>query len=92
MRRTREDWWQTVAVRRDEFLLMACLFVQSLPRFPKKAREAIAMLDEVERTLKRIPKSHYLRREGIQGIAHARAVAASAGLKPDPSYYSGTLA
>jgi hypothetical protein len=34
------------------------------------------MLDEVEGMLKRIRKSHYLRREGMQGIAHARAVAA----------------
>ncbi len=60
---------------------VACLYVQSLPRFPEKARQAFAMLDAVEQTLKRIRKSHYLRREGMQGIAHARAVAASAGLK-----------
>ncbi len=63
-------------------LNVACLYVQSLPRFPGKARHAFAILDEVEQTLKRIRKSHYLRREGMQGIAHARAVAASAGLKP----------
>lgn len=40
------------------------------------------MLDEVEGMLKRIRKSHYLRREGMQGIAHARAVAAAAGITP----------
>ena len=62
-------------------LNVACLYVQSLPRFPEKARQAFAMLDAVEQTLKRIRKSHYLRREGMQGIAHARAVAVSAGLK-----------
>jgi hypothetical protein len=61
---------------------VACLFVQSLPRFPERARQAFAMLDEVERMLKRIRKSHYLRREGMQGIAHARAVAAAAGITP----------
>jgi hypothetical protein len=60
---------------------VACLYVQSLPRFPEKARQAFAMLDAVEQTLKRIRKSHYLRREGVQGVAHARAVAASAGLR-----------
>ena len=64
-------------------LNVACLYVQSLPRFPGKARHAFVMLDGVEQTLKRIRKSHYLRREGMQGIAHARAVAASAGLKPN---------
>ncbi|WP_225410587.1 hypothetical protein [Stigmatella hybrida] len=62
---------------------VACLYVQSLPRFPQKARQAFAMLDGVEQILKRIRKSHYLRREGMQGLAHARAVAASAGLTPD---------
>jgi hypothetical protein len=62
---------------------VACLYVQSLPRFPEKARQAFAMLDGVEQSLKRIRKSHYLRREGMQGIAHARAVVASAGLKRD---------
>ncbi len=61
---------------------VACLFVQALPRFPERARQAFAMLDEVEGMLKRIRKSHYLRREGMQGIAHARAVAAAAGLPP----------
>lgn len=63
-------------------LHVACLFVQSLPRFPERARQAFAMLEGVEGTLKRIRKSHSLRREGMQGIAHARAVAAAAGITP----------
>ena len=61
---------------------VACLFVQALPRFPERTRQAFAMLEEVEGMLKRIRKSHYLRREGMQGIAHARAVAAAAGITP----------
>ncbi|WP_037583143.1 hypothetical protein [Stigmatella aurantiaca] len=61
---------------------VACLYVQSLPRFPKKALQAFAMLNDVERRLQRIAKSHYLRREGMQSIAHARAAAAASGISP----------
>lgn len=61
---------------------VACLFVQSLPRFPQRARQAFAMLAEAERMLKRLRRSHPLRSEGMQGIAHARAVAAAAGITP----------
>ncbi len=61
---------------------VACLFVQSLPRFPQRARQAFAMLVETERMLKRIRKSHPLRSEGMQGIAHARALAGAAGITP----------
>ncbi len=61
---------------------VACLFVQSLPCFPKKAREAFAMIEEVERKLRRIPKSHYLRREGMQAVTHARGIAEAAGIAP----------
>jgi len=61
---------------------VACLYVQSLSRFPAKAREAFAMLDDVERRLKRIPKNHYLRREGLSSTAKARAVAAASGISP----------
>jgi hypothetical protein len=53
-----------------------------LPRFPKKARHAFAMLADIERRLRRIAKSHYVRREGLKSIAHARAVAASCGITP----------
>ena len=59
---------------------VACLFVQALPHFPKRARQAFAMLAEVERLMKRLRKSHHLRREGTKSIAHARAVAASSGI------------
>ncbi|WP_225413711.1 hypothetical protein [Stigmatella hybrida] len=61
---------------------VACLYVQSLHRFSTKARQAFDMLADVERRLKRIPKSHSLRKEGMQSIAHARAVAAAAGFTP----------
>ncbi len=61
---------------------VACLFVQALPRFPERARQAFAMLEDVERMLQRIRKSHHLRQEGMQGLAHARAVAAAAGITP----------
>ena len=61
---------------------VACLYVQSLPRFPEKARQAFALLSDVERRLKRIPKSHYLRREGMRSIDHARAVASASGISP----------
>ncbi len=62
---------------------VACLFVQSLPRFPEKAPQAFAMLREVERMALRIRKTHYLRTEGLQAIAHARRVAEAAGIKPE---------
>ncbi len=58
---------------------VACLFVQSVPSFPKKAREAFAMLEEAERKLRHTSKSHYLRREGMQAITHARSLAEAAG-------------
>lgn len=61
---------------------VACLFVQALPRFPKQARQAFAMLASVERRLERVRKAHHLRREGTKSIAHARAVAASSGIHP----------
>jgi hypothetical protein len=63
-------------------LHVACLYVQSLQRFPEKARQAFAMLNDVERRLKRIPKSHSLRREGMRSIAHARAVAEASSISP----------
>jgi hypothetical protein len=61
---------------------VACLFVQALPRFPKQAQQAFAMLAAVERRLERVRKAHHLRREGTKSIAHARAVAASSGISP----------
>jgi hypothetical protein len=61
---------------------VVCLFVQSLPRFPEKAPQAFALLREVERMALRIRKTHYLRKEGLQAIVHARRVAEAAGIKP----------
>lgn len=63
-----------------DYVHVACLFVQALPRFPKQARQAFTMLAEVERLLGRVGKGHHLRREGTKSVAHARAVAASAGI------------
>jgi hypothetical protein len=63
---------------------VACIYVQSLPHFPEKAPQASALLSKVERMVLRIRKSHYLRREGLQAIAHARRVAESAGINPAP--------
>ncbi|SEU31241.1 hypothetical protein [Stigmatella erecta] len=60
---------------------VACCFVQALPGFPEKAPRAFAELTSVEQALKRIRKSHYLRREGMASIVHARNVAEAAGLK-----------
>ena len=65
-----------------DYVHVACLFVQALPRFPKQARRAFAMLAEVEGRLGRVRKGHHLRREGTKSIAHARAVAASSGIVP----------
>lgn len=61
---------------------VACLYVQALPRFPWKAPQAFSLLSEVERVVVRIRRDHYLRREGLQAIEHARRVAASAGINP----------
>jgi hypothetical protein len=64
---------------------VACIYVQALPRFPQKAPQAFSLLSEVERMVLRIRKDHYLRREGMQAIEHARRVAESAGIKPAPA-------
>jgi hypothetical protein len=64
---------------------VACLFVQSLPRFPARARQAFAMLERVERKLKHLRKDHFLRREGLEAILHARRIAEAAGMMPPSS-------
>ncbi|MFP2912756.1 hypothetical protein ACLESD_48670 [Pyxidicoccus sp. 3LFB2] len=64
---------------------VACLFVQSLPRFPDKARQAFTLLDAAERKVKRLRKSHVLRQEGLQAITHARRVAEAAGIAAPPA-------
>ena len=54
---------------------IACLYVQSLHLFPRRAREAWDMLEDAERRVLRIRKEHFLRKESLNAIAHARAVA-----------------
>ena len=63
---------------------VACLFVQSVRHFPSKARQAFAMLDTVERKLRRIRKDHFLRREGMEAVTYARRFAEAAGITPPP--------
>jgi hypothetical protein len=54
---------------------IACLYVQSLHLFPRRAREAWDMLEDAERRVLRIRKGHFLRKESLNAIAHAKAVA-----------------
>lgn len=54
---------------------IACLYVQSLHHFPRQAQEAWEILDEAERRVLRIRKKHFLRRESLDAIAHAKTVA-----------------
>ncbi len=59
---------------------VACLYVQSLPYFPERAREAFAMLADAERRVLRLPKDRTRRIELLRSIAHARQEAAQAGV------------
>ena len=61
---------------------VASLYVQSLPYFPERAREAFAMLADAERRVLRIRKGSTRREELLRGIAHARQEAAHYGVKP----------
>lgn len=54
---------------------IACLYVQSLHLFPRRAREAWDMLEDAERRVLRIRKEHFLRKESLNAIAHAKKVA-----------------
>jgi hypothetical protein len=49
------------------------------------ARQAFTLLDDAERRLLRLRKRHYLRREGMQAIAHARKIAEEGGIPPPAS-------
>ncbi len=53
---------------------VACLYVQSLELFPRKAREAWMMLDAAERGVRRLRRDNPLREEHLESIAHAKAV------------------
>ena len=61
---------------------VACLYVQSLPHFPERAREAFAMLADAERRVLRLRKGSTRREELLRGIANARQEAARYGVKP----------
>ncbi len=54
---------------------IACLYVQSLHLFPRRAREAWEMLEDAERRVLRLRKEHFLRKESLNAIAHAKEVA-----------------
>jgi hypothetical protein len=71
------DLWTRVHV--------AHLFIQMVPRFPDKARKALAMLEEAERRVLRVRRGHPSRKEGLRAIAHARQFAARAGITPPTS-------
>ncbi|MDY7230139.1 hypothetical protein [Hyalangium rubrum] len=63
-----------------DFVHVACLFAQALPRFPRQARQAFAMLTHAEQKLLRLRKSHFLRRDGLKAITHARRIVEAAGI------------
>lgn len=71
------DLWSRVFV--------ANLFVQMVPSFPEKARQAFAMLEDAERRLLRVRKGHPSRKDGLRAVAYARKVAAEAGIVPPAS-------
>jgi len=54
---------------------VACLYVQSLHLFPRQAREAWDMLEDVERRARRLRLERPLRQEYLESIAHAKKVA-----------------
>jgi hypothetical protein len=71
------DLWSRVFV--------ANLFVQMVPSFPDKARQAFAMLEDAERRLLRVRKNHPVRKDGLRAVAYARKVATEAGIAPPAS-------
>lgn len=54
---------------------ISCLYVQSLHLYPHRAWEAWEMLGDAERRVLRIRKEHFLRKENLNAIAHAKEVA-----------------
>jgi hypothetical protein len=54
---------------------VACLLTWAALRFPEKASAALAMLEDAERRVRRLRRSHLLRAEALQGIAQVRKVA-----------------
>ncbi|ATB29499.1 hypothetical protein [Melittangium boletus] len=54
---------------------VACLYVQLLHLFPRQARDAWEMLEDVERRALRLRRDRPLRQEHLESIAHAKKVA-----------------
>lgn len=54
---------------------VTCLYVQALHLFPRRAREAWAMLDDTQRRVRRLRRENPLREEHLEAIAHARRTA-----------------
>ena len=54
---------------------VACLYVQSLHLFPRRAREAWEMLADAEKRALRLRRDRPLRQEHLEAIAHAKKVA-----------------
>jgi hypothetical protein len=71
------DLWSRVYV--------AHLFIQMVPSFPDKARQAFALLEEAERRVLRVRRGHPSRKDGLRAITHARKFAAQAGITPPAS-------
>jgi hypothetical protein len=71
LRRVQQLGFSNLALR----VHIACLYVQSLHLFPRRAREAWDMLEDAERRVLRIRKEHFLRKESLNAIAHAKKVA-----------------
>ncbi|WP_095991799.1 hypothetical protein [Cystobacter fuscus] len=71
LRRVQQLGFSNLALR----VHIACLYVQSLHLFPRRARAAWDMLEDAERRVLRIRKEHFLRKESLNAIAHAKKVA-----------------
>jgi hypothetical protein len=54
---------------------VACLFAQAHGRAPSQAPQARELLQEAERRLRRLPRKHLLRKEGLEDITYAKHVA-----------------
>jgi hypothetical protein len=61
---------------------VSTLYVQSLPYFPEQARDAFAMLSDVERRVRRLPKEQRSRQQMLDLVARARKEAAQYGIHP----------
>jgi hypothetical protein len=52
-----------------------CLYIQALSLFPRRARGAWEMFEDMERRVRRLRQNNPLREEHLEAIAHARKVA-----------------